>query len=154
MFVKHRLSPHVRKSNLTMSSDKRNLGAKKISFDPNTKGNVGIQNGIGLAGKPGLKPPGKRTQVIQIKAQSSSRTELGSPWGVALKPIPSIRKIESQTPPEQPVPTKPNTKLIFKGPHSIEQIGSQKSELKEVNHIRNKAEVRIYLLILSSRTLQ
>ena len=147
---------------LTMSfSGKRNFGTKKITFDPKTTKQVGISNGtpansnktgiktsvsngLGLAGKPGVKLV-KKTQVVQVKGEVSSRTELGSPWGVLLKPVPSLRKTETQAQSVKP-PAKaklPVPKLSFKGPHGVEQLNCNKSELKKVNIVKNKTEVRL-----------
>lgn len=147
---------------LTMSfSGKRNFGTKKITFDPKTTNHVGISNGLpgnanktgmkpgvsnglGLAGKPGIKLV-KKTQVVQVKGEISSKTALGSPWGVLLKPVPSLRKTETQAKSIQP-PAKaklPVRKLSFKGPHDVEQLNCNKSELKKVNIVKNKTEVRL-----------
>ena len=140
---------------VTMSfSGKRNFGTKKITFDPKTTNHVGItngspgdtnktgikpgvSNGVGLSGKPGVKLV-KKTRVVQVKGEISSRTALGSPWGVLLKPVPSLRKTETQAQTaEKPVVKLPVPKLSFKGPHDVEQLNINKSELKKVNTVKN-----------------
>lgn len=145
---------------LTMSSSgKRNIGPKKISFDPNTtkphvgvsNGNrlndgkaglkTGLSNGLSRTEKLGLKPPGKKIQVFKVKGEISSKTELGSPWGVALKPVPRFKQTESEAKNE----TKAKLslpKLSFKGPHNVEQLNLNKTELKNVKIVKNKTEVR------------
>ena len=146
---------------LIMSSNKRNIGTKKISFDPNTTANhVGVSNGTGPVRKMGLKPgvsngvgltnlkTGKKTQTtVQIKGQASTRTELGSPWGVLLKPVPSSRKTEAQEPVEKPpVPKIAVPKLSFKGPHDVEQLKFNKPELKNIQIVKNKTEVGLRIV--------
>ena len=145
---------------LTMSfSGNRNLGTKKITFDPKTTNHVGILNGLpGNANKTGMKPgvsnglgiavkPGiklvKKTKVVHVKGEESSRTALGSPWGVRLKPVPSLRKTETESKSEK-LPEKaklPVPILSLKGPHDVEQLNCNKSELKKVNIVKNKTEV-------------
>ena len=133
-------------------------GTKKISFDPKTKNHVGngvsirpgVSNGIGIAGKPGFTLK-KKTQVVQLQGQASLKTELGSPWGVRLKPIPSLRKTEAQIPVENPIPKAAIPKLSFKGPHNIEELNFKKTELKKVDIVKNKTKVRLRITYTNYR---
>ena len=141
---------------LTMSSStKRSVGPKKISFDPKTtkphvgvsngskRDNTGLSNGLGGTDKPGLKPPGKRITVTKVKGEKSSITELGSPWGVALKPVPRYKQSESEVKVEDKAKLS-LPKLSFKGPHDVEQLNLNKNEPKKVKVVKNKTEVRLH----------
>ena len=142
---------------LSMSSTgKRSIGPKKISLDPNTtKPHVGVTNGSsrkigiktglsnGLGGteRPGLKTPGKKITVTKVKGEISSQTKLGSPWGVALKPVSRFKQTENEVKAENNAKVS-IPKLSFKGPHDVEQLNLNKNELKNVKFVRNRIEVR------------
>ena len=132
------------------------VGPKKISFDPNTtKPHVGVTNGSsrkigvktglsnGLGGteRPGLKTPGKKITVTKVKGEISSKTELGSPWGVALKPVSRFKQTENEVKAENKAKVS-IPKLSFKGPHDVEQLNLNKNELKNVKFVKNRIEVR------------
>lgn len=124
---------------LTMSSDNAKFGEKKIKFDLNTK-NRGSSNGVSLTGKAGLKSAKKNQNISK---PLSTRAELGSPWGVLLKPVPHLSSAKSPKP-EEKLEVKFVPKVSFNnGPHEVEEHNIKKSELKKVNVIKTKKEVRL-----------
>ena len=149
------ISPSAKRLSMS-STGKRSIGPKKISFDPNTtKPHVGVTNGSsrkigiktglsnGLGGteRPGLKTPGKKITVTKVKGEISSQTKLGSPWGVALKPVSRFKQTENEVKAENNAKVS-IPKLSFKGPHDVEQLNLNKNELKNVKFVRNRIEVR------------
>ena len=114
-------------------SNKGKFGERKLKFDPRTK-NSGLSNGL---------DSGKKNVPKLVPSRSS---ELGSPWGVLLKPIPHMRREKSKQSEEKLEAKNAIPKVGFStGPHKVEQSRVKKSVLKNVNVVKTKKEVRLVI---------
>ena len=116
------------------------LSEKKIKFDQTIKSHES-SNGVSPAVQTGLKS--RNREIRNSQKALASKTSIGSPWGVALKPVPFVRQSKApkteETPSIKLLPIK--TKTFDNGPIKLEELKIKKSEQKRVNVIKTKVEV-------------
>ena len=134
------LKLHVNTQRKTMSNNEATKfgDERKIKFDLTSKkssSNVGSK----FLGRTTIK---SKTIIEKPSKGTSTTSELGSPWGVLLKPVPHSRKITAIKDDETPAVKLGISNVDFKnGPIKLEASKVKKSELKSVRVVITKPEV-------------
>ena len=94
---------------------------------------------------------GRARLTKKQQSMSSSRSEMGTPWGVALKPIPQGRKVKAPNPDETKAAKLSVPKVSFTNRVTavdLEEFKVQKSTLRRVSIVNT--EVRVVSTYITS----